>query len=196
MTYTKAEPIKRYCKSKQVMCEDLISRAEAIEAIEIVDWYHQNQNKDMVHGANDDEHQAWYKAQDIYKALEAVPSANRPKDGDLISRAEAIEAMGEEPPVWCDEEADMLAFEAEIDYCDTFTSDDFIDDAKCYFKDIPSADVTPVRHGHWVESFKVNAPPTLKSRWICSWCGNVQTYGATDYCPNCGAEMRTTKGEK
>lgn len=55
--------------------EDLISRAEAIEAIEIVDWFHQNSNKDMVHGANDDEHQAWYKAQDIYKALEAVPSA-------------------------------------------------------------------------------------------------------------------------
>lgn len=51
------------------------------------------------------------------------------------------------------------------------------------------ADVAPVRHGHWVESFKVNAPPTLRSRWICSWCGNVQTYGATDYCPNCGARM-------
>ena len=60
-------------------CEDLISRQDAIEAIELVDWYHQNSNKDMVHGANDDEHQAWYKAQDIYKALEAVPSADRPR---------------------------------------------------------------------------------------------------------------------
>ena len=58
---------------------DLISRAEAIEAIELVDWYHQNSNKDMVHGANDDEHQAWYKADDVYKALEAVPSADRPR---------------------------------------------------------------------------------------------------------------------
>lgn len=55
--------------------------------------------------------------------------------------------------------------------------------------DAPTIDVAPVRHGHWVESFKVNAPPTLRSRWICSWCGNVQTYGATDYCPNCGARM-------
>ena len=53
----------------------------------------------------------------------------------------------------------------------------------------PTADVAPVRHGRWVESFKVNAPPTLRSRWTCSWCGNVQTYGATDYCPNCGARM-------
>lgn len=58
---------------------DLINRAEAIEAIQNTDWYHQNQNKDMVSGANDDEHQAWYKAQDIYKALEAVPSADRPR---------------------------------------------------------------------------------------------------------------------
>lgn len=66
---------------------DLISRAEAIEAIENTDWYHQNQNKDMVHGANDDEHQAWYKAQDIYKALEAVPSADRPR-GHWIDMAD------------------------------------------------------------------------------------------------------------
>ncbi len=58
---------------------DLIRRSDAIEAIEVVDWYHQNRNKDMVSGANSDEHQAWYKADDIYKALEAVPSADRPQ---------------------------------------------------------------------------------------------------------------------
>ncbi len=58
--------------------DDLIRRSDAIEAIEVVDWYHQNRNKDMVSGANSDEHQAWYKADDVYKALEAVPSADRP----------------------------------------------------------------------------------------------------------------------
>ena len=52
---------------------------------------------------------------------------------DYIKREGAAKAL-----------ADMLAFEAEIDYCDTFTSDDFIDDAKGYFEDIPSADVAPV----------------------------------------------------
>ena len=47
---------------------DLIRRSDAIEAIEGVDWYHQNsRNKDMVNGANSDEHQAWYKAEDVYK---------------------------------------------------------------------------------------------------------------------------------
>ena len=53
---------------------DLISRQAAIDAIENTDWYHQNANKDMVRGASD-EHQAWYKAEDIYRALESVPSA-------------------------------------------------------------------------------------------------------------------------
>lgn len=52
---------------------DLIKRIE--EAIDNVDWYHQNSNKDMVLGANPDLHQAWYKAEDIYRALESVLSA-------------------------------------------------------------------------------------------------------------------------
>ena len=62
-------------------------------------------------------------------------------------------------------------------------------------KDLPSADVAPVRHGRWVNRYKSDAPPTLKERWICSWCGNVQTYGATDYCPNCGARMDGDENE-
>lgn len=61
------------------MNDDLIRRSDAIEAIEEVDWYHQNKNKDIVSGANSAEHQAWYKADDVYKALEAVPSADRPQ---------------------------------------------------------------------------------------------------------------------
>lgn len=55
--------------------KDLIRRSEAIEAIDDIDWYHQNANKDMVIGANPDMHQAWYKAEDVCKALESVPSA-------------------------------------------------------------------------------------------------------------------------
>lgn len=54
--------------------DELITRGDAIEAIENVTWYHQNRNKDMVEGANSDEHQAWYKAEDIYEALKNVPS--------------------------------------------------------------------------------------------------------------------------
>ena len=61
------------------MSKDTIYREDAIDAIECVTWYHQNRNKDMVSGANSDEDQAWYKAEDIYDALEAVPSADRPQ---------------------------------------------------------------------------------------------------------------------
>lgn len=54
---------------------DLIIRQAAIDAVEEVGWYHQNQHGEMVSGANSAEHQAWYKAEDIYTALERVPSA-------------------------------------------------------------------------------------------------------------------------
>lgn len=73
--------------------EDLIRRSEAIEAIELVDWYHQNRNKDIVSGANSREHQAWYKAEDIYKALEAVPAV-KPKRGKWIVHKERAEISG------------------------------------------------------------------------------------------------------
>ena len=53
---------------------DLIERQAAIDAIENIDWYHQNDNGDMVSGASN-EHEAWYRAEDIYRALESVPSA-------------------------------------------------------------------------------------------------------------------------
>jgi len=54
---------------------DTISRRAVIDAVDGVDWYHQNQHGEMVSGANSDEHQAWYKAEDIYKAIEGVPPA-------------------------------------------------------------------------------------------------------------------------
>lgn len=56
---------------------DLISRAAVVDAIDGVDWYHINKNGEMVHGANDNDHQAWYKAEDIYKAVGSVPSAQQ-----------------------------------------------------------------------------------------------------------------------
>lgn len=62
---------------------DLISRQDAIVAIEEVTWYHQNRNGEMVSGANSTEDQAWYKSQDIYTALEALPSAD-PVQGEWI----------------------------------------------------------------------------------------------------------------
>ena len=68
------------------MVGDLISRAAVVDTIEGVDWYHINRNGEMVHGANSAEHQAWYKADDIYKAIESVPPA-QPNLSEAYSKA-------------------------------------------------------------------------------------------------------------
>lgn len=73
--------------SSQGLVKDLISRQDAIEAVEDTDWYHQNKKGEMVHGANPSDHQAWYKAEDIYNVLESLPSAEpkTPSNGSITS---------------------------------------------------------------------------------------------------------------
>lgn len=86
----------------------LIYADDAIEAIEEITWYHQNINNEMVRGANSSEDQAWYKAEDVYEALEQLPSVQPEhlvkKTGNLvnglvndcISRQAAIDAVHKE----------------------------------------------------------------------------------------------------
>lgn len=45
------------------------------------------------------------------------------------------------------------------------------------------------RHGEWVEVFDDNAPAFFKRQWVCSACGRGNSYGASAYCPKCGARM-------
>ena len=52
----------------------LIDADALTDAIDSTDWYHQAPNKEMVHGANSAEHQAWYKEQDVYSVLENAPT--------------------------------------------------------------------------------------------------------------------------
>lgn len=54
---------------------DTISRKATIDAMESVDWYHISKDGQLVHGANSAEHQALYKASDVYKVLNEMPSA-------------------------------------------------------------------------------------------------------------------------
>ena len=64
---------------------DLIYRQAAIDAVENVAWYHLNTKGEMESGANSTEHQAWYKADDIYKVLEELPSVQpKQKQGRWI----------------------------------------------------------------------------------------------------------------
>lgn len=60
-------------------------------------------------------------------------------------------------------------------------------------KDLPTADVAPVRHGRWVKESIVltTFPPMLQ--WHCSECGRIMHWFTsevlTNYCPHCGAKM-------
>lgn len=59
-------------------------------------------------------------------------------------------------------------------------------------RDMPSADVTPVRHGHWIKI----SPAGIHE---CSECGkNVMTSDieAYEYCHGCGARMDDDKWEE
>ena len=92
---------------------------------------------------------------------------DEPQKGDLISRAEAIEALGEEPLVWCDEEyeiAERSQWRADIEAIES----------------VPSADRP---RGEWDDIGGV-------IRWGCSLCHYAYDQ-KFNFCPNCGAEMRS-----
>lgn len=58
------------------MNEDLISRSALLDKIESTDWYHVNEQGNLQHGANSKLHTAWYKADDIFAALENAPAVD------------------------------------------------------------------------------------------------------------------------
>ena len=90
---------------------------------------------------------------------------------DLISRAAALEALGECPYNWNDWPEEIQA----------------VDDWKSYKEEIenlPAVDAAPIVHGRWV--YEHGDPAMLP----CSICGyQVFRYNNTRYCPNCGARM-------
>ena len=93
----------------------------------------------------------------------------------FIDANNLIEEIREERCYNCRNLKDM-----KCDYCDTA---DYI----YMIKDMPAADVAPVRHGRWVEKEKY----TFGIMYDCSLCENriLDTGHPWHYCPNCGAKM-------
>lgn len=54
-------------------------------------------------------------------------------------------------------------------------------------KKLPPADVRPVVRGVW--RFEKQGPEDYEQFWRCSVCAD-KTYFITNYCHNCGADMR------
>lgn len=55
---------------------------------------------------------------------------------------------------------------------------------------VSSADVAPVRHGHWFQDaiyYGEDGSPCIVD--ICTECGAYGYYADFNYCPNCGAKM-------
>lgn len=59
--------------------------------------------------------------------------------------------------------------------------------AKEMVADAPTVDAIPVVHGHWV------ADPEDDGVCSCSECGRYEFY-QSEFCPNCGADMRKDGG--
>ena len=80
---------------KSYKMDDMISRQATIDAMETVYWYHINKNGQLASGANSKEYEPLYKAEDVYKILNDMPSV-QPEECtetpvcDCISRQAAI----------------------------------------------------------------------------------------------------------
>ncbi|MBQ0088757.1 MAG: hypothetical protein KBT27_05455, partial [Prevotellaceae bacterium] len=60
-----------------------------------------------------------------------------------------------------------------------------------FFKNLPTVDAEPVKHGHWAEEpLACNGDSIIR----CSACNRAMIIGkqigmVDNYCPNCGAKM-------
>ena len=98
--------------------------------------------------------------------------------GDLISRQAAIDALGEEPPVWYDGED-------EIAERDQWRRD------VAAIKALPSAEPERI-NGHWIDAVIPNDSGGLPVI-VCDKCNTffpLQFGDGHNFCPNCGADMR------
>lgn len=108
---------------------------------------------------------------------------------DYISREAAIAAVHEhfDGILVYDESGETAANEVE----------DILLGLTPFIPIISRADVRPVARGHWVR--KEHPSPIVEA--FCSNCGDpaLRAYGhpaRTNYCPNCGADMRPEPPER
>lgn len=68
-----------------------------------------------------------------------------------------------------------------IDAVATIPAADVVERASGIIGVIPAADVRPVVRGKW---------KTYNNTYVCSACGRPVSFWQSNFCPNCGADMR------
>lgn len=92
--------------------------------------------------------------------------------GDLISRAEALEAMDTWDKFGCNPDGKLVRYDDDSHYVPYVHYDDMVHAIKA----LPSAQ----KKGHWIDE---------KTSYSCSEC-HRGCWVNSDYCPWCGADMR------
>ena len=112
------------------------------------------------------------------EAVDYCPEATPPKtNSDYIEREEAILAV--------DERIKQIGYEGSP----------LVLSIRQSIRDVPSADVAPVVHGHWERQIRNDLGSKLNDIIICSNCSiafSSENQVRRSYCPNCGAKMDIT----
>ena len=111
------------------------------------------------------------------------------ESGDYISR-EAVEKVFSQPVT--------MSMCLTLEECKQKNAQRQID--LFVIRGLPSADVRPVVHGKWVNDHNGKYSPA-GDNYFCSACKDpsLRAFGKparTNFCPNCGADMREANDEK
>ena len=102
---------------------------------------------------------------------------------DTISRQAAIDALKEHRALYCDNTPDTFS---KLSYAEKSRVDE-LDTAIATLVNLPSAQSERIR-GRWIEK------PHVHGVAYCSLCDYELHTNDTNFCPNCGADMRGEQG--
>lgn len=110
---------------------------------------------------------------------------------DLISRKALLDRL-EEAYTELKKIYDGLQYEDEKRICGAQLST--FAELTMRVRKAPTVDAEPVRHGEWIDKRSFLYGGCI-NHWECSVCGYGQN-GGSNYCPNCGAKMKTDGGKQ
>lgn len=198
------KPDSDECKEQKSKL-DCINRQQAIEAIECVDWYHVNSKGELVHGSTSDE-ESWYKAEDIYEAIESLPPVTPTEQNEEdILKFYYVESLDE---YWIGQRCGTRYYGKWTGNCFTYGYSRYLPwgehvvapDTLWKEHTYPS-EPKEIPFNEWLQGFLEKECQTERTGgwvshelWDMPWftCSECNYHGRSDFkfCPNCGAKMK------